>query len=389
MRAHHFTKLENDFSFSADSEELPDRCFIPVYIFFVVSTLICLQNTRQNCRTIKCVITTTHPLRHWSGFCSHNARSGTEPGNVTRSQPGINPRINPGTCLRSHRRHSGNFLAIFRDQRAVWMGLEILCSENCVWLVGMTFCWSDKGFYVVSRSKILEKSLHIAKSRARWKQCKQSSEKNQGNKANISVTCWPFSMPSSKKIAFFSIWDSKGFVIWEMCSFLQCRLKDYDKWSTRKETPFALLRRLWALWPHWSPDKRLTLISGLISSVFYPTCHLWGGLKTGTHHRRSRYLRGGAIITRWDSVALFNGFLCSRLRIDARPVFLSFFGAKGQCVFMVSFWRDFDNGSEHRSGFGARHGTFPQRGSNQAAAGCPTPLGCKQAVRWGRPHRVF
>ncbi len=72
---------------------------------------------------IKCVITTTHPLRHWSGFCSHSARSGTEPGNVTRSQPGINPGINPGTCLRSHRRHSGNFLAIFRDQRAVWMGL--------------------------------------------------------------------------------------------------------------------------------------------------------------------------------------------------------------------------------------------------------------------------
>ncbi len=35
---------------------------------------------------------------------------GTEPGNVTRSQPGINP----GTCLRSHRRHT-----IFRDQRAV------------------------------------------------------------------------------------------------------------------------------------------------------------------------------------------------------------------------------------------------------------------------------
>ncbi len=131
MRAHHFTKLENDFSFSADSEELPDRCFIPVYIFFVVSTLICLQNTRQNCRTIKCVITTTHPLRHWSGFCSHSARSGTEPGNVTRSQPGINPGINPGTCLRSHRRHSGNFLAIFRDQRAVWMGLEIYkCFEK-------------------------------------------------------------------------------------------------------------------------------------------------------------------------------------------------------------------------------------------------------------------
>ncbi len=24
-------------------------------------------------------------------------------------QPGINPGINPGTCLRSHRRHSGNF----------------------------------------------------------------------------------------------------------------------------------------------------------------------------------------------------------------------------------------------------------------------------------------
>ncbi len=24
-------------------------------------------------------------LRHWSGFCSHSARSGTEPGNVTRS----------------------------------------------------------------------------------------------------------------------------------------------------------------------------------------------------------------------------------------------------------------------------------------------------------------
>ncbi len=46
MRAHHFTKLENDFSFSTDSEELPDRCFIPVYIFFVVWTLICLQNTR-------------------------------------------------------------------------------------------------------------------------------------------------------------------------------------------------------------------------------------------------------------------------------------------------------------------------------------------------------
>ncbi len=41
--------------------------------------------TPGNSRTIKCVITTTHPLRHWSGFCSHSARSGTEPGNVTRS----------------------------------------------------------------------------------------------------------------------------------------------------------------------------------------------------------------------------------------------------------------------------------------------------------------
>ncbi len=46
VAAHHFTKLANDFSFSADSEELPDRCFIPVYTFFVVWTLICLQNTR-------------------------------------------------------------------------------------------------------------------------------------------------------------------------------------------------------------------------------------------------------------------------------------------------------------------------------------------------------
>ncbi len=27
----------NDFSFSADGEELPDLCFIPVYTFFVVN----------------------------------------------------------------------------------------------------------------------------------------------------------------------------------------------------------------------------------------------------------------------------------------------------------------------------------------------------------------
>ncbi len=49
---------------------------------------------------------------------------GLNPAMLLGPQPGINPGINPGTCLRSHRRHSGNFLAIFRDQRAVWMGLR-------------------------------------------------------------------------------------------------------------------------------------------------------------------------------------------------------------------------------------------------------------------------
>jgi len=34
----------------------------------------------------------------------------SDPGIVTRSPSGINSRINPGTCLRSHRRHSSNFM---------------------------------------------------------------------------------------------------------------------------------------------------------------------------------------------------------------------------------------------------------------------------------------
>ncbi|KAK7133044.1 hypothetical protein R3I94_015058 [Phoxinus phoxinus] len=51
-----------------------------------------------------CVITTTH-LGIDPNFCSHRVRSGTDPGNVTRSPT----RDRCLTCLRSHRRHSGNF----------------------------------------------------------------------------------------------------------------------------------------------------------------------------------------------------------------------------------------------------------------------------------------
>ncbi len=44
---------------------------------------------------------------------------GLNPAMLLGPQPGIDPGINSGTCLRSHRRPSVNFMAIFRDQRAV------------------------------------------------------------------------------------------------------------------------------------------------------------------------------------------------------------------------------------------------------------------------------
>ncbi len=47
---------------------------------------------------------------------------GLNPAMLLGPQPGIDPRINPGTCLRSHRRHSGNF----PGPCAVWKGLQCI-----------------------------------------------------------------------------------------------------------------------------------------------------------------------------------------------------------------------------------------------------------------------
>ncbi len=102
MRAHHFTKLENDFSFSADSEELPDCCFILVYTFSSCERWSAFKNpvkqlndkVRHHYHTL---VTALIRL-----FVHTALVPGLKPGNVTRSQPGINP----GTCLRSHRRHT-------------------------------------------------------------------------------------------------------------------------------------------------------------------------------------------------------------------------------------------------------------------------------------------
>ncbi len=64
------------------------------------------------------------PFTAWCPAFVHTTLvPGLNPAMLLGPQPGINPGINPGTCLRSHRRHSGNFLAIFQDQRAVWKGL--------------------------------------------------------------------------------------------------------------------------------------------------------------------------------------------------------------------------------------------------------------------------
>ncbi len=56
-----FTKLVSDFSFSTDGEELPDLCFIQVYIFLVVNIDLPSKHTvresHDNARH--------QPLRHW------------------------------------------------------------------------------------------------------------------------------------------------------------------------------------------------------------------------------------------------------------------------------------------------------------------------------------
>ncbi len=106
---HHFTKLSNDYSFSADSEELPDRCFIPVYTFFVMWTLICLQNTpvKQSNDKVRHHYDTLYGIDPAFVHTAHVP--GLNPAMLLGPQPGINPGINPGTCLCSHRRHSGNF----------------------------------------------------------------------------------------------------------------------------------------------------------------------------------------------------------------------------------------------------------------------------------------
>ena len=54
----------------------------------------------------------------------HTARvPGLNTAMLLGPQHGIDPGINPGSCLRSHRRRSANFPAISRDHRTVWKGL--------------------------------------------------------------------------------------------------------------------------------------------------------------------------------------------------------------------------------------------------------------------------
>ncbi len=81
---------------------------------------------------------------------------GLNPAMLLGPKPGINPGINPGTCLRSHRRHSGNFLAIFRDQRAVWMGL-MKCLTRWIFFCNYVFL---SLFFSVAESLWLLKWYH-------------------------------------------------------------------------------------------------------------------------------------------------------------------------------------------------------------------------------------
>ncbi len=81
--AYHSTKQANDLRFSLDSEELPDRCFITVCTYFFVGNIDLhskhpVKESHDNVRH--------QPLRHWFWH------------------------LFTQMCLRSHRRHSGNFL---------------------------------------------------------------------------------------------------------------------------------------------------------------------------------------------------------------------------------------------------------------------------------------
>ncbi len=84
-------------------------------------TLICLQNTSAS--SLRRTLYGIDPA-----FVHTALVPGQNPAMLLGPQPGINPGINPGTCLRSHRRHSGNFLAIFRQFSGPTCSVNGACS---------------------------------------------------------------------------------------------------------------------------------------------------------------------------------------------------------------------------------------------------------------------